>query len=137
VSIFLQEPHKMKSNAIKKIYKYQDEKKIFNNDENIPKYFYSGILFYWLNKFLLNRQLVLKSKTMDMHLLLGIDLFLDKKCSSIEEKISFLKTEEKASNIFNKTNNFLSNEQYLFDKRGFYSAPKTKKLINAINAIKE
>ncbi len=32
MSIFLQEAHKMKSNAIKKINKYQDENKIFNNE---------------------------------------------------------------------------------------------------------
>ncbi len=132
VSVFLQEPHKMKSNAIKKINKYQEEKKIFNDDKNIPKYYYSGILFYWLNKFLLNRQLNLKSKTMDMHLLLGIDLFLDKECSNIKEKIAYLKTEEKALNIFSTANNFLSKEDYLFEKRGFYSGPKTKKLIEAI-----
>jgi len=132
ISVFLQEPHKMKSNAIKKINKYQEENKIFSNEENIPKYFYSGILFYWLNKFLLNRQLILKSKTMDMHLLLGIDLFLNKKCQNIDEKISFLKTEENAINIFIQANDFLSKEEYLFEKRGFYSGPKTKQLIKAI-----
>ena len=118
--------------AIKKINKYQEENKIFSNEENIPKYFYSGILFYWLNKFLLNRQLILKSKTMDMHLLLGIDLFLNKKCQNIDEKISFLKTEENAINIFIQANDFLSKEEYLFEKRGFYSGPKTKQLIKAI-----
>jgi len=127
ISVFLQEPHKMKSNAIKKIEKYQNEKKIFYDEND-----YCGILYYYLNKFLLNKQIVLKSKTMDMHLLLGVNLFLDKKYSKLEKKIDSLKSENDVFTIFKNTNVFLTEQKYLFEKRGFYSSPKTKKLVNSI-----
>ena len=74
ISVFKQEPHKMKSNAIQKIEEYQKDKKIFREDENIADYYYCAILYYWLNFFTLNNLIVLKSKTEDMHLLMACDL---------------------------------------------------------------
>lgn len=134
ISVFLKEPHKMKSNAIKKINEYQVKKKIFDsNVNNAIDYYYCGILYYWLNNFLLSKELVLKSKTMDMHLLLTCNLLLEKENKNItEEKVKYLSIEENAKSIFTLTNSFVESEDYLFERRGFYSSPKTTKLIESI-----
>lgn len=135
ISVFLTEPHKMKSNAIKRINEYQDKKKIFNNGENnINDYYYCGVLYYWLNKFILNKNISLKSKTMDMHLLLTCDLQLQKEGKNdTAQKIDFLKDEENARKSFYEANQYLENQEYLFERRGFYSSPKTKKLIDSFS----
>jgi len=134
ISIFFQEPHQMKSNALKKIEKYQRNNKIFNEKDNENKYFFSAILFYWLNKKLINKDLILKSKTMDMHFLLACNLFLElDKIIEIDKKIDFVKSEDNIDSLFKKVNIFLEQQEYLFERRGFYSGPKTKQMIKAIN----
>jgi hypothetical protein len=134
ISIFFQEPHQMKSNALKKIEKYQRNNKIFNEKDNENRYFFSAILFYWLNKKLINKDLILKSKTMDMHFLLACNLFLESnKIIEIDKKIDFVKSEDNIDSLFKKVNIFLEQQEYLFERRGFYSGPKTKKMIRAIN----
>lgn len=131
ISIFLKEPHKMKSNAISKIDDYQKTKKIFYKGDEVNKYYYCALLYYWLNKFVINNQISLKSKTMDMHLLLVCDLKLGSN-RNIDEKINFLSHELNALKVFNDSISFIENEDYLFDKRGFYSGPKTNKLISKL-----
>lgn len=133
ISIFLQEPHKMKSNAISKIDEYQKKKKIFDpNDAEVNKYYYCALLFYWLNKFLINNEIKIKSKTMDMHLLLACDLLLNKITDiskDVDKKIQYLIDEEKSYKIFTIAISFFEKEKngYLFKRRGFYSGPNTKK----------
>jgi hypothetical protein len=133
ISIFFQEPHQIKSKAIKKINEYQENNKIFKIDDDKNKYFFSAILFYWLNKKLINKELILKSKTMDMHFLLACNLFLDKDKNNIDEKINYIIQEENIDNLFIEVNTFLEEQNYLFERRGFYSGLKTKKMIKAIN----
>lgn len=135
ISIFFQEPHKMKSNAIKKINEYREKKEIFKMDDHLNKYFYCAILFYWMNNKIINQKLKLKSKTMDMHFLLACNLFLEnkKKIKDTEEKINFVIEEKNIDDLFLEVNLFLEKQEYLFEKRGFYSGPKTKKLIEAIS----
>ena len=132
ISIFFKEPHQIKSKAIKRIENYQQNNKIFKIDDDKNKYFFSAILFYWLNKKLLNKELILKSKTMDMHFLLACNLFLEKDKNSIDEKINYIIKEENIDKLFNEVNTFLEKQEYLFERRGFYSSPKTKKMIEAI-----
>ena len=136
ISVFLKEPEKMKSNALTKIDEYQKSKKIFNDDSNLECYYYCAILHYWFNKFIVNRVISLKSKTMDMHLLMACDLFLNKNSQVIKEKIQYLSNEDNAKNIFETTCSFLNSDDcgFLFERRGFYSTPKTKQLIDKINA---
>ena len=133
ISVFMKEPHKMKSNAIQKIEEYQKDKKVFNENDNIPDYYYCAILFYWLNYFTINNLIVLKSKTVDMHLLMACNLQLIKRGhDTTDKKINFLINNESALSIFNESNNLLNDQVYLFERRGFYSAPKTRKLIEEI-----
>lgn len=136
ISVFLKEPEKMKSNALTKIDEYQKSKKIFNDDSNLECYYYCAILHYWFNKFIVNRVISLKSKTMDMHLLMACDLFLNKHSQVIKDKIQYLSNEDNAKNIFETTCFFLNSDDcgFLFERRGFYSTPKTKQLIDKINA---
>lgn len=132
ISVFLHEPHSMKSNALGRIEQARKDGRIFNNESNIENYYYCGVLYYWLNHFLVNNSLRLVSKTMDMHLLLACNMILDKNLSSVTEKINYLETEVNALFIFTKANDFLGTQNYLFDKRGFYSSPKTNRLINTL-----
>ena len=136
ISIFLCEPHKMKSNAIKRIEEYQKNKKIFKETDKESDYYYAALLFYYLNYFTINSELTLKSKTMDMHLLMACDLELKKKgFNSSSEKIKeLLRNLDDTRNLFSHTNQFLNSETYLFDRRGFYSAPKTRLLIEKYNS---
>ena len=138
ISVLLKEPEKMKSNALTKIDEYQKSKKIFNDDSSLECYYYCAILHYWFNKFIINKAISLKSKTMDMHLLMACDLFLSNIIhKGVEEKIQHLSDEENAKKLFESTCNFLNSDDcgFLFERRGFYSTPKTKQLIEKIESI--
>ncbi len=129
LSIILNLPHEMKSNAIKKIEKYQLKGQIFKG-ENYDEYFYCAILLYYLNYFLSNSVFSLKTQTMDMHLLMSCDLKLIKDGKkSTDDKILSLKDDKFAKSLFIDVNNELNNQTYLFERRGFYSGPKTTQLI--------
>ena len=45
-----------------------------------------------------------------------------------KKKIDFLITQANALTIFNETNTIINGQSYLFERRGFYSAPKTRQL---------
>ena len=125
----------MKSNAVSVIDKLQKEGKIFNSSSQEPKqYYYCGVLWYWFNHFLINGDFTMLSKTMDMHILMACDILLEtKNYRSIDEKVSYLGDYKNASSIFIETVNLLNDKAYLFERRGFYSNPKTEKLIQEIN----
>ena len=130
ISVFLEEPEKMKSNALSIIKEYQQKKKIFNNEKELSYYFYCAILYYWFNHFLINNIISLKSKSMDMHLLMAVNLELQKfKIAKIDDKISHMSKENHATKLFQESCSFLNNQKFLFERRGFYSATKTRKLI--------
>jgi hypothetical protein len=130
VSVILRSPHEMKSNAIKKIENYQLKGQLFRG-ENYSDYYLSAILFYYLNNFLANSIINLSTQTMDMHLLMACDLQLIKDGkNSTEEKIISLKDVEYAKSIFINTNNEINKQTSLFERRGFYSGPKTTQLID-------
>jgi hypothetical protein len=135
ISVFLRKPHEMKSNAVSVIDKLQKEGKIFNSSSQEPKqYYYCGVLWYWFNHFLINGDFTMLSKTMDMHILMACDILLEtKNYRSIDEKVSYLGDYKNASSIFIETVNLLNDKAYLFERRGFYSNPKTEKLIQEIN----
>lgn len=129
VAVILRLPHEMKSNAIKKIENYQSKGQIFKG-ENFIDYYYCAILFYYMNYFLTNSIINLSTQTMDMHLLLSCDLRLSRDGKhSTDEKVMSLKDEDFARNLFIETNTELDKQIYLFERRGFYSGPKTTRLI--------
>ena len=133
VSVFLQKPHEMKSSAISVIDKLQQEGKIFNSKHEANLYYYCGVLWYWFNHLLINGNITMNSKTMDMHILMACDSLLKhKNHESIDDRINFLGEEANAKSIFSETTILLNSKDYLFERRGFYSAPKTTKLINEI-----
>jgi hypothetical protein len=83
-----------------------------------------------MNKILSNNVIQLKSKTMDMHILLACDLKLEKDGKeSVAEKLDFLSDFENVKTLFSDVNSILESQTYLFEARGFYSGPKTKRLI--------
>lgn len=135
ISVFLKKPHEMKSNAISIIEKFQKEGKIFNSSNHeANQYYYCGMLWYWLNHLLINGSITMNSKTMDMHLLMACDMLLENKnYKTIDEKVSYLETPSNAIDIFTETANFLNGKNYLFERRGFYSNPKTERLIKEIS----
>ena len=134
ISTLLKEPHRMKSNAIKRIQKYIEEKKIFYMEDKPLKYYYCGLLYFWLNYFIVNDEIQLKTKTMDMHLLLSVDLFLEREgATAIDKKIGFLRDKNNALQIFSKANDYIAKQEYLFERRGFYSSRKTKMLMESIS----
>jgi len=137
ISVFLRKPHEMKSNAVSVIDKFQKEGKIFNSSSQEPtQYYYCGVLWYWFNHLLINGNITMLSKTMDMHILMSCDILLEKKnYRSIDEKVSYLGDYNNALSIFTETINLLNVKTYLFERRGFYSNPKTEKLIQEINGI--
>lgn len=139
ISVFLKKPHEMKSNAKSVIDKLQKEGNVFNSNHEAYQYYYCGVLWYWFNHLLVNRNIIMKSKTMDMHILMACDTFLSnqKGCKSTNEKINFLRDENNAKVVFTETVNFLNSKKYLFERRGFYSNPKTEKLINEIPILIE
>lgn len=130
ISVFLKKPHEMKSNALAIIKYYQGENLIFNSTRDFNQYYYCALLWYWFNYLLVNEKFTLRSKTMDMHVLMASDIFLEKKqINSIDNKISFLDNENNATNLILETVNILNNQEYLFERRGLYSNPKTQELI--------
>lgn len=134
ISIFLRKPHEMKSNALSVIEQMQKENRIFNNTIEVEKYYYCSVLWYWFNHFLINGVFSLKSKTMDMHILMACDLILEKKgVISSTQKLERLTNESDAKQLFIETVEKLNNYPYLFERRGFYSNPKTLTLIKDIN----
>ena len=83
-----------------------------------------------MNYFLTNSIINLSTQTMDMHLLLSCDLRLSRDGKhSTDEKVMSLKDEDFARNLFIETNTELDKQIYLFERRGFYSGPKTTRLI--------
>jgi len=135
ISVFLKKPHEMKSNAISVIEKFQKEGKIFNNSNSeANQYYYCGVLWYWFNQLLINGSLTMISKTMDMHILMACDILLEtKNYDLVDEKINYLGNSNNAIAIFSETVNLLNSKNYLFERRGLYSNPKTEKLIQEIN----
>ena len=135
ISIFLKKPHEMKSNAISVIEKFQKEGKIFNNsNQDVNQYYYCGMLWYWFNHLLVNGNFTMNSKTMDMHILMACDIILEcKNHTTIDEKINYLSDSTNATSIFEETVKILNSKNYLFERRGLYSNPKTEKLILEIN----
>ncbi|MCT4190898.1 AIPR family protein [Elizabethkingia anophelis] len=135
ISIILKEPHLMKSNAISRIERYREEGKIFT-ESSIPeldKYYYSGVLYFLLQKILANGIIQLRSKTMDMHILLGCDLKLNKDGkTNIQAKLDYLSDFENVKTLFTEVNNILESQNNLFEARGFYSGLKTRQLINSL-----
>ena len=135
ISVFLKKPHEMKSNAISVIEKFQKEGKIFNNsNQDVNQYYYCGMLWYWFNHLLVNGNFTMNSKTMDMHILMACDIILEgKNYTTIDEKINYLSDSTNATSIFEETVKILNSKNYLFERRGLYSNPKTEKLILEIN----
>ena len=135
ISVFFRKPHEMKSNAVSVIEKFQKEGKIFNSSNQEPtQYYYCGVLWYWFNHLLINGNITMLSKTMDMHILMACDILLEKKnYRSVDEKVNYLGSSDNALSIFTETVNLLNSKTYLFERRGFYSNPKTEKLIQEIN----
>lgn len=136
ISIFKSSPHLMKSNATSRIEKYIINKDIFSqdNDNALEEYYYSGVLYYLLQKNLSNNNIQLKSKTMDMHLLLAIHLTLEKKeYNTTSSKLSYLSNNENSSSLFTTINKSIEEQEFLFERRGFYSGPKTRLLIEYLN----
>jgi len=130
ISVFLKEPHKMKSSAPKTINEYEKKGKIFKCRSTLEDYYYCALLNYWQNKFQANNIIKLKSKTSDMHLLLICDLYLRRKgYESSSEKVSFLVSEDNARKIFKESQKFLESRDYLYERKGFYSSIKTRRLI--------
>lgn len=125
----------MKSNAISVIEKLQKEGKIFNVSEHEANlYYYCAVLWFWFNHSLVNGDITMKSKTMDMHILMACNILLEKKHynSSINEKIKYLGIKENAIKVFKNTVSILNSKNYLFERRGLYSKPKTERLIEEI-----
>lgn len=137
ISVFLRKPHEMKSNAISVIEKFQKEGKVFNTSSHeANQYYYCGVLWFWFNHLLINGIFTMKSKTMDMHILMACDILLEKKnYKTIDEKVNYLGTLNNATAIFSETVTLLNGKNYLFERRGLYSNPKTEKLIQEINGI--
>lgn len=125
----------MKSNAVSIIDKFQKEGKIFNSSNQPPiQYYYCGVLWYWFNHLHINGNIMMRSKTMDMHILMACNILLEKKnYLSLDEKLNYFGDYDNALSIFSETVNLLNNKDYLFERRGFYSYPKTEKLIQEIN----
>jgi len=136
ISVFWKKPHEMKSSAVSVIRTFQRKGQIFNNStDDVDQYYYCAVLWYWFNHLLVNGEILMRSKTMDMHILMACNILLEQKgYNSIEEKLSFLKEENNAKSLFCETTAILNSnsKDYLFDRRGFYSNPKTERLIREI-----
>lgn len=134
ISVFLKKPHEMKSNAISVIEKFQKEGKIFNSSQDVNQYYYCGMLWYWFNHLYFNGRFMMKSKTMDMHILMACNIILERKnIVTIDDKINYLSESKNSILIFEETVDLLNSKDYLFERRGFYSNRKTEKLISEIN----
>ncbi|HOR82847.1 MAG TPA: AIPR family protein [Bacteroidales bacterium] len=133
ISVFLKKPHEMKSNAVSVIDKFQKKGKLFNASHEANQYYYCGVLWYWFNHLLINGKFTLKSKTMDMHVLMACDILLEKQnYETTDNKINYLETSNNAITVFSETVSLLNKKDYLFERRGFYSNPKTEKLIREL-----
>ena len=132
ISAFLQKPHEMKSKAISVIGKLQREGEVFNSAHDANRYYYCGILWYWFNHLLVNGNISMNSKTMDMHILMACNFLLEQRNYNLDAKIELLSDEANAKSIFVETTTLLNSKSYLFERRGFYSATKTMKLINEV-----
>jgi len=137
ISVFVKKPHEMKSNAISIIDEFQKKGKVFNSSTHeANQYYYCAVLWYWFNHLLVNGSFTMKSKTMDMHILMAIDILLEKKNNkTTDEKINYLGISDNSTNIFIDIVNLLNAKNYLFERRGLYSNPKTEKLIQEINDL--
>lgn len=77
---------------------------------------------------------MMKSKTMDMHILMACNIILERKnIVTIDDKINYLSESKNSILIFEETVDLLNSKDYLFERRGFYSNRKTEKLISEIN----
>ena len=134
ISVFLKKPHEMKSSALSIIEDYQDKNLIFNSTRHKPnQYYYCAVLWYWFNYLLVNEKFTLRSKTMDMHVLMASDIFLEQnQINFIDDKIRFLDNENNATELISYTVDILNNQEYLFERRGLYSNPKTQQLIRTL-----
>lgn len=135
ISVFLKKPHEMKSSAISVIDKFQKEGKLFNSTvHEANQYYYCGVLWYWFNHLLINGNFSMNSKTMDMHILMACDILLEQQnIHRTEDKLNYLGESNNAYSIFIKTVTLLNSKNYLFERRGLYSNPKTERLIQEIN----
>lgn len=132
ISTFLKLPNTMKSSALKKIEEHKIKGDVFNFDHDVEDYYYCGVLHYWINHFVVNKSILFKSKTMDMHLLMSCHIVLDKVHKTTNDKISYLKNEQNAYNLFTKLTDFLNKKDYLFERRAFYSVPKVTQLLKEL-----
>lgn len=132
ISTFLKLPNTMKSSALKKIEQHKNKGDVFNFNHAVEDYYYCGVLHYWINHFVANKNILFRSKTMDMHLLMSCHVMLDKKYKTTDDKISYLKNKQNASNLFTKLTDFLNKKEYLFERKAFYSAPKVKQLLKEL-----
>ena len=109
----------------------KDKNLIFNSTRHKPnQYYYCAVLWYWFNYLLVNEKFTLRSKTMDMHVLMASDIFLEQnQINFIDDKIRFLDNENNATELISYTVDILNNQEYLFERRGLYSNPKTQELI--------
>lgn len=136
ISTFLKLPNTMKSSALKKIEEHKIKGDVFNFDHDVEDYYYCGVLHYWINHFVANKSILFKSKTMDMHLLMSCHIVLDKVLKTTSDKISYLKNEQNAYNLFTKLTDFLNKKDYLFERKAFYSAPKVTQLLKELGEFK-
>ncbi len=132
ISVFKQEPNKMKSQALRYIKELQNNGEIFKiaTEEEMKKYYYCGVLNYWYHYLFFNNCIQPISKTMDMHILMACDLFIGE--NNIDKKIEYITDKDNARIVFQQTTTFLNSKSYLFEKRGFYSKPKVDRLIGDI-----
>lgn len=135
ISVLLRSPHTMKSNAIKRIEEERKKGNVFNEKDDVSKYYYCAILYYWMCYFLVNNNIRFSSKTMDMHVLMSCDILLFKTKKTVEEKIDFLKDQDNALSLFSKVVDVLNAQDFLFERRGFYSNPKVQRLIKFLNSF--
>jgi hypothetical protein len=55
--------------------------------------------------------------------------------TNIDDRINYIGESENANTFFSETVNLFNNKDYLFERRGFYSNPKTFKLIQEISDV--
>lgn len=67
---------------------------------------------------------------MYMHMLMACNILLEAQgLNSIDSKLLFLSEENNAKMILSEATSLLNSKKYSFERRGFYSNPKTVKLI--------
>lgn len=136
ISVLLKKPHEMKSKAQKNIDKLIKDETLFNHGHSEKEYYYCAVLWYWFNYFSVNSQIEMKSKSMDMHLLMVCDfLVMTENNLDIQSKINYLNNEQNAKKVFFEATTILNSKEYFNERRGYYSNPKTQKLIDELNGI--